>query len=62
MASKKEIHPHRGGEQMSSEMADFLSEKQAAYQKSEQQHFPVEDKRGTARKVHTNGSTPRKDI
>jgi len=61
MTTEKEIHPHRGGEQMSSEMADFLSEKQAAYQKSEQQHFPVEDKREVARQEHTNGSTSRKD-
>ncbi len=62
MTNKKEIHPHKGGEQMSSEMSDFLSEKQSAYQKSEQQHFPIEDKRKVVRQEHTNGSTPRKDI
>ncbi len=61
MTNKKDIHPHRGGEQMSSEMAQFLSDKQTAYDKTETQHFPIEDKRKVARAEHTNGSTSRKD-
>jgi hypothetical protein len=61
MTNPKDIQPHTGGKKVSSQTADFVSEKQAAYQKSEQQHFPVEDKRQVARREHTNGSTSRKD-
>lgn len=45
---------------MTTQTAEMLSKQQAAYQKSEQQHFPIEDKRQVARREHTNGSTPRK--
>jgi len=61
MTSQKDIRPHTGGKKMTPQTAEFISEKQAAYQKSEQQHFPVEDKRQVARREHTNGSTSRKD-
>jgi hypothetical protein len=60
MTHGKDSHPHKSGEHMSPQTADLLSKEQAAYQKSEQQHFPVEDKRQVARREHTNGSTPRK--
>ena len=57
MTSKKGIQPHSGGKPMSPQTVDMLSKMQGAYQKSEQQHFPVEDKRQSARRKHTNGST-----
>jgi hypothetical protein len=60
MTSKKNIQSYDGGKQMSPQTAEMLSKQQGAYQKSEQQHFPVEDKRQVARREHTNGSTPRK--
>ncbi len=61
MTNQTDIKPHTGGKKITSKTAEFISERQEAYQKSEQQHFPVEDKRQVARREHTNGSTPRKD-
>lgn len=60
MTNKKTIETNGGGKQMTTQTAEMLSKQQAAYQKSEQQHFPIEDKRQVARREHTNGSTPRK--
>ena len=62
MTNQKDIQPHTGGKKISLQTAEFVSKQQTAYQKSEQQHFPVEDKRKVARQEHTNGSTSRKDI
>ncbi len=54
-------HTIRSAERrMSPQTAELLSDKLGDYQKSEQQHFPVEDKRQVARREHTNGSTPSK--
>jgi hypothetical protein len=61
MKNKKEIQPHTGGKKISPQTAELISEKQESYAKSEQKNFPVIDERALARKVHTNGSTPRKD-
>ena len=61
MKAKNETQPHKSGEKMNPQTAEFLSEKRAAYLKSEQAHFPIEDKRQNARREHTNGSTSRKD-
>jgi len=60
MTNKIAVQPHSGGKKMSPQTADMLSKQQGSYQKSEQQHFPVEDKRQVARREHTNGSTPSK--
>lgn len=60
MTNKPEIQPRSGRKKMSPQTADMLSKQQASYQKLEQQHFPIEDKRQVARREHTNGSTPSK--
>jgi len=43
----------------SSTPAAMLSKNQTAKEKSEQQHYSMQDKGKTARRVHTNGSTPK---
>ena len=61
MPNKKNTQLYIREKKTSPEMVDFMFGKQAAYPKSEQGHFPVEDKRQVARREHTNGSTSRKD-
>ena len=59
MKSKKAIPSQGEGKRMSPQMADMLSKQQGAYQKSEEHNFPVRDEAKEARRIHTNGSTPR---
>jgi len=56
MTNKKDSSTPHG---TSAQTADMLSKKQTAKEKSEQQHYSMQDKGKTARIVHTNGSTPK---
>ena len=54
----KEFLSRPGKNPSGSKPADTLSEQRTAREKSEQQHYPPQDKRKVVREEHTNGSTP----